>query len=412
MYLIAKIEHLCYASVVNRFEKLLTIAEQTSFEVDSREPIQPCGHRPSELRHRYGAGPEIRYGERRLPVHLAAAPGGRRVRLLKSMLTTACERDCYYCPFRAGRRARRFSFTPEEMARTFEEVHRRGAVDGLFLSTGILRGGANTQNRLLDTAEILRTQLGYRGYLHLKVMPGAEHDQVLRAMQLADRVSINLEAPNGDRLARLAPNKQFLEELLEPLQWATEIRRNRPAAEAWSGRWASTTTQFVVGAAGESDVELLHTTAGLYRSNGLRRAYFEAFEPVADTPLEDLAAEDKRREHRLYQASFLLRDYAYDLEDLVFDADGRLPLNLDPKRAAADRTLREAPLELNRAQREALMRVPGIGPRGAAAILRYRNKGTLRDLRQLRGLGIHAERAAPYVLLDGRRPPQQLPLFA
>jgi predicted DNA-binding helix-hairpin-helix protein len=151
------------------------------------------------------------------------------MRLLKTMLTTACERNCYYCPFRAGRNYRRQTFQPDDMAKTVADLHRAGVVDGLFLSSGIIKGGVATQDRLLDTAVLLRQKYGYRGYLHLKIMPGAEKAQVLQAMRLADRLSVNLEGANEQRLLALAPKKQFWTELLQSLQWIEEIRRTEEA---------------------------------------------------------------------------------------------------------------------------------------------------------------------------------------
>jgi predicted DNA-binding helix-hairpin-helix protein len=346
---------------------------------------------------------------RELPIYQSSGPGGRPFPLLKAMLTTACERDCHYCAFRAGRDMRRATFKPEEMARAFDEMQRAGLVQGLFLSTGIFAGGANTQNKLLDTAEILRNRLSFRGYIHLKIMPGVEQGQVEQAMQLADRVSINLEAPNATRLARLAPHKEFAAELLAPLQWMEAIRQGTPRG---AGRRASSATQFVVGAAGESDVELLATTERLYRQAGLTRTYFSAFDPLRDTPLENLPAENPLREHRLYQASYLMRDYGFDLEELPFDSTGRLPLDRDPKRAYAETHLNQTPIELNQASPEDLRRVPGIGPRSAEKILASRRVRRLRYVEQLTALGIIAERAAPYILLDGHRPPRQETMFA
>jgi len=367
----------------------------------------PCGVGP--LRARNGRESWVTDAKGRdLPIYQAAGPGGRRFPLLKSMLTTACERDCLYCAFRAGRPMRRATFKPEEMARAFDDMQRAGLVQGLFLSTGIFAGGANTQNKLLDTAEILRRKLGFRSYLHLKIMPGAERGQVERAMRLASRVSINLEAPTPERLNRLAPNKDFGGELFQPLQWMEAIRRSNPE----SGRWASSATQFVVGAAGESDVELLTTTALLYRRAGLTRAFFSAFDPLPDTPLENLPAESPRREHRLYQASYLIRDYGFDLEELPFQADGRLPLDRDPKLAYAEGALADTPIEVNCAAPEELRRVPGIRPRGVEKIVAARQVRRLRDLEQLGRLGISVGRAAPFVLLDGRRPAYQTQMFA
>jgi predicted DNA-binding helix-hairpin-helix protein len=344
-------------------------------------------------------------------VHPAQMPGGRQILLLKTLLTSACERDCFYCPFRAGRDFRRATFKPEEFANLFVGLAHKGAAEGIFLSSGVAGGGVRTQDRLLDTADILRHKLGFRGYIHLKIMPGAEKAQVERAMQLADRVSVNLEAPNTERLARLAPHKIFLEELLQPLRWVEQIRQNTPPNLAWNGRWPSTVTQFVAGGADESDLELLTTTAWLHKNVRLKRAYFSAFHPIPDTPLENKPAVDPVREQRLYQASFLLRDYGFDLEELAFTNQGNLPLASDPKLAWAQVNLKEKPVEVNKAGRGELIRIPGIGPKGADAILQARRQNKLRDLSTLKKLGILAERAAPYVLLDGHQAGYQLALL-
>ncbi len=346
-------------------------------------------------------------------VHPAQMPGGKQILLLKTLLSSACERDCFYCPFRAGRDFRRATFKPQEFGTLFMNLVRARAAEGIFLSSGLAGGGPRTQDKLLDTADILRNRLGFGGYIHLKIMPGAEKEQVLRAMQLADRVSVNLEAPNTERLARLAPHKVFMEELLRPLRWAEEIRRSLPPPrQPWRfnerARWPSTVTQFVAGGADESDLELLTTTDWLHRNVRLARAYFSAFHPVPDTPLENKPAVDPVREHRLYQASFLLRDYGFDLEELPFMREGNLPLESDPKLAWARANLSESPLEVNKADRRALLRIPGVGPKGAEAILAARRTGKLRDLSTLKKLGILSERAAPFVLLDGRRPAIQL----
>ena len=341
----------------------------------------------------------------------AVLPGGKRIPLLKTLLTSACERNCYYCPFRAGRDFRRATFKPDEMARTFINLHRAEIVQGMFLSSGIFAGGANTQNKLLDTAQILRHKYDYRGYLHLKIMPGAERGQVEQAMLLADRVSVNLEAPNTERLLKLAPRKEFTEELLQPLRWVQEIRTTTSPARAWNHRWPSSVTQFVVGGAGESDLELLSTTEHLYRQFGLRRTYFSAFNPVPDTPLENLPPTSPQREHRLYQSSFLLRDYGFSLEELPFDPSGNLPPALDPKSAWAQLNLKENPVEVNRASRQQLLRIPGFGQKGVNAILAARRRAPLKDLADLRKIGVLAYRAAPFILLNGKRPAYQPALF-
>jgi predicted DNA-binding helix-hairpin-helix protein len=349
-----------------------------------------------------------------LHISQGVLPNGKHIRLLKTLQTSACERNCYYCPFRAGRDFRRATFKPDEMAHTFMALNRGGVAEGLFLSSGIVKGGANTQENMLDTAEILRSKLGFQGYLHLKIMPGADRGQVLRAMQLADRVSINLEAPNTKRLLSLAPHKEFTEELMEPLRWMDEIRKSQSGHLAWKGYWPSSVTQFVVGGAGESDVELLSTSDFLYKELHVKRAYFSAFTPLPDTPLENHPPTSPKRELRLYQASYLLRDYGFTAEEMPFDETGNLPLHEDPKTAWAALNLSANPINLNQASREDLLRIPGIGPKSAEVILAARRSGQrirLHDLGDLHKIGVNASRAAPFILLEGKRPSYQLALW-
>jgi predicted DNA-binding helix-hairpin-helix protein len=343
-------------------------------------------------------------------VSQAVMPNGQRIKLLKTLLTSACERNCFYCPFRAGRDFRRATFKPDEFARTFMMLHQKNIAEGVFLSSGVINGGVQTEDKLIATAEVLRYKLGFQGYIHLKIMPGAERAQVERAMQLADRVSINLEAPNTARLQKLAPLKQFTDELLQPLRWVEEIRRTQPRNLGWNGRWPSSVTQFVVGAVGDSDLELLHTTDYLYHKLHLARSYYSAFNPIPDTPLEDQPATSPRREFRLYQASFLLRDYGFGLEDMPFDGGQNLPLETDPKLAWAQTNLTD-PVEINRADRRELLRVPGIGPHIADSILKARREGKLHDISSLVKMGTSARRAAPFILLDGKRPAFQMSLW-
>jgi predicted DNA-binding helix-hairpin-helix protein len=406
---LTKTERLFYNVGMNATEKLKVVAGQMTLEPAEEirqtavSRVAPCGQVVDTA-----VSP---HKKEALGIYNAVLPGGKTAPLLKTLLTSACERSCYYCPFRAGRNYRRTTFKPEEMAKLFMDMYRAGMVQGLFLSSGIIKGGIHTQDKLLAVAEILRRTYHFRGYLHLKIMPGAEKAQIEQAMTLADRLSVNLEAPNDRRLAALAPHKQFMQELVRPLRIIEEIRRQQSPRQGWQGRWPSTTTQFVVGGTDETDLELLATTNYLIRSLGLTRVYFSGFRPIADTPLENRTPIDPMREHRLYQTSFLLRDYAFDLEELPFDASGNLPLDSDPKLAWARQHLTEQPVEVNRASRRELLRVPGIGPKGAAAILRARRQGTLRHLHDLRQIGVRTHNLAPFVLLDGKRPFRQLHLF-
>ena len=375
--------------------KLAQMGQATSFE--------PAGDQPQQERLR------APYQSRSLAeciTHVSTPKG--KLPILKAMATTACEKNCFYCPFRAGRSMmKRLTFTPDELAGGFDTLQRAGKVEGMFLSSGIIKGGVTTQDKIIETAEIVRRRYGYNGYLHLKVMPAIEYDQLYRLMRLADRVSVNLEGPTQERLNALAPKKDFERELLTMLRWAEEIRRTHPHEKL-----AGTVTQFVVGAVGDTDQELLSLSNRLYRQYGLTRAYYSGFSPVIQTPFENLPATDPLREHRLYQASFLLRDYGWKVEDLPFLSDGNMELALDPKRAWAERYLREAPLEIMTARREQLLHIPGIGPVGADAILKARRQGKLTSLTALQKLGIRApEQASPYILLSGRRPFAQLSLF-
>ncbi|GCE45744.1 putative DNA-binding helix-hairpin-helix protein [Thermosporothrix hazakensis] len=365
--------------------------------------FEPAGDHPREERKR---APRQATSLMECITHLSTPKGKKPV--LKAMLTTACERNCFYCPFRAGRSmTRRLTFSPDEMARGFETLYRGGLVDGLFLSSGIIKGSITTQDRIIATAEIIRKRYHYDGYLHLKIMPGIQYEQLYRIMQLADRVSVNLEGPTEERLSALAPKKEFMHELLRMLQLAEQIRREHPHE-----RLASTVTQFVVGAVGDTDLELMTLSQQLYRQMGLTRAYYSAFTPVQQTPFEQLPATSELRELRLYQASFLVRSYGWNINELPFQENGNLLTTLDPKRAWAERHLRQAPVEVMTASHARLMRVPGIGPQTASAILAARRTSRLTDLSQLRALGMaNPEQAAPYLLLSGRRPLTQRTLF-
>jgi predicted DNA-binding helix-hairpin-helix protein len=351
-----------------------------------------------------GEGPDETIDPQLCYVSHVTTPQGKKP-ILKSMVTTACERGCNYCPFRAGRSLmRRVTFTPDEIAKAFDQMQRAKLVEGIFVSSGMVGGGVRVQDKILATAELIRRKYNYQGYVHVKVMPSADMEQVRQAMMLGDRVSVNMEAPTPERLQFLAPEKDFHGELLQRLRWVREIgQRERVRADA--------TTQFVVGAAGDTDLELLQLSGWLYRNLGLKRAYYSRFNPEAETPLEHLPPVSLLREHRLYQASFLLRDYEWDVEELPFVGDGNLRLDIDPKLAWAWENLLDAPIDVSTATRRELLRIPGIGPKGADAIVRARQGGSLHDLPDLRAIGVrNVTRAAPFILLDGRRPPHQMRL--
>jgi predicted DNA-binding helix-hairpin-helix protein len=303
------------------------------------------------------------------------------------------------------------SFSPDEFARLAVNLSNAGLIQGVFLSSGVAGGGVRTQDRLLKTAEILRKKYGYRDYLHLKIMPGAEFDQLLHAMCLADRISINLEAPSEKRLPLLAPQKDFEKELLKPLIWAHKIRQTISSEKSWKNSWPASCTQFVVGGSGETDQELLKCSENLHSLYGLRRVYFSAFQPHRDTPLENHPATTYQRESRLYQADYLLRDYGFSEKEFIYDSDRNLVHTKDPKLAWAEKHLTHNPIEINTTDRATLLRVPGIGPIGADAIIRFRRSESIRDISCLRKIGLDTRRLQNFILISGRKPPSQPSLF-
>ncbi len=350
------------------------------------------------------SSPAIAEDCRNVVVYRAQMPNGKRIRLLKTLLSSVCENDCAYCPFRSGRDFRRASLQPEEFSRLVNNLYQAGIIEGVFVSSGVTGGGIRTQDRLLACAEILRFKHHFQGYLHLKIMPGAEFAQVERGMQLADRVSLNLEAPNPMRLLRLTSRKDFWKELWQPLEWIEKIRQNQPSRQGWKGRWPSSSTQFVLGSAGESDQELLLVTQSLYTQLKLQRAYFSPFTPHKDTPLENQTPTSFKREQRLYQASFLLRDYHFSAEEFSYEPDGNLALERDPKTAWAEQHFFHHPLEINKAQIEDLLRIPGIGPLSAKKIIKARREQTIKEMSYLSKLSIQVKSAEKFILINGRQP--------
>lgn len=329
-------------------------------------------------------------------IYPAALPDGRTVRLLKVLQTNACTRDCQYCENRASRDVRRESFSPEELAKLFASLHEAGKAGGLFLSSGIPGRADRVMERMIATAEILRRRHRFNGYIHMKILPGSSRAAVERAARLADRVSINIEAPGPQHLERIAGQKDFRKELLPQTEWI------RVAVSDPGSRAKSHTTQFVVGASGESDREILKWTDWLYRARGLYRAYYSAYQVPDEHTRLAAPPTPLLREHRLYQSDFLLRKYGFSLEELVFEETGDLSLTVDPKERWAREHPEAFPVEIMKAPQELLLRVPGLGPVSAKRICAWRRQGGFRDAGDLRKTGLLVNRAAPYLLLHGR----------
>lgn len=325
----------------------------------------------------------------------ADEPDRRSRPVFRVLMSSQCAWNCDYCPLRSGNDVPRAALEPEELARAFLPRYEAGAVQGLFISTAVHGGVSEAVGRMLDGVERLRTHHAYTGYIHVKLLPGAPLSEVERAARLADRLSLNLEAPSAEHLARISPERSWHSDLLERLLWAREWQR---AGLLPSGM----ATQFVVGAAGEHDRDLLTTGSWLYRDLGMRRVYFGAFRPITGTPLEGAERTPQTRVQRLQQADWMLRQYGFAQSELPFGAEGDLPLHLDPKLAWALAHPERFPIELNTASPEELLRVPGIGPTSVQRILRLRRLHLFRELSHLMSLGTQAGRARDFVTLDGR----------
>jgi predicted DNA-binding helix-hairpin-helix protein len=324
--------------------------------------------------------------------------------MLKVLQASGCERSCIYCAERCGGRRDPVALEPERLATAFVDLHRKGKVFGLFLSSAIRGGPVATMDRMLATAELVRNRHAFHGYIHLKLIPGCNPDQIDRALTLATRVSVNMEAPSAAHLATIAPGKKLDRHILAPMRQVA-----RAIAE---GRFARSgqTTQLVVGAAGETDQEIVSAAARSYHELKLARIYYSAMQPIPETPIASRAPIPFMREHRLYQVDFLLRSYGFDPGEIPFDAGGALPLHTDPKTLWAKGHPDRFPVEINRASLEELLRVPGIGPGSAKKLLRMRCKERLRDVRALQAAGASWRIASPYVLLDGKPADRQLRL--
>jgi len=392
---------------MDTMQKLAILGEGAAQEQELtlNQSSRPACFTPQQItdpyqRHRNPVPSKPKNSVKFLPggIHTSPRPGGGSIRLLKVLQTNICEFDCFYCEHRASRDVPRTYVSPEELAQTFMMLHKKQLVEGIFLSSGITKKIDTMQERMVKTVEILRKKYQFKGYVHLKILPGASAAAMEQSIKLADRVSINMEAPNPTRLKKLSRMKDFIG-MLAQFKWIKDQKLAHPNLVR-----AGTITQFVIGAADESDQEILSATERLYQDLNLRRAYFSAFSPISGTPLENHLPTPLIREHRLYQADWLMRFYGFKMHELILDETGNLPLEQDPKQAWALAHQEFFPLEVNTAPYELLLRVPGIGPTSAKRIVTVRRSCSITDLRQLTRLGVVAKRAAWYLLLKGRLP--------
>ena len=364
----------------------------------------------------------------------AYAPDGRCISLLKILLTNFCMFDCAYCVNRVSSNVQRARFTAEEVVKLTMAFYKRNYIEGLFLSSGIIRSADYTMEQIVEVARSLRDDHKFAGYIHLKTIPDADPALIEKAGRYADRLSINIELPTQQSLSRLAPEKslttirQSMGRLRTTIAERHGERKESPKAPRFAP--AGQSTQLIVGADASSDLEMINLSGGLYASYGLKRVYYSAFSPIPDASgVLPLKSPPLVREHRLYQADWLYRCYGFTLEEIASaaQADGMLALDIDPKLAWALAHRDRFPVDINTAPKEMLLRVPGLGTRAVERVLQTRRFHTLR-LADVGRLTASVRKLKPWIttldwhpggLLDQqdlrRRiavPPKQLELFA
>lgn len=344
---------------------------------------------------------------------------GRCITLLKVLFTNVCVFDCAYCASRCSNDVPRASFRPRELADLTMEFYRRNYIEGLFLSSGVLKSPDYTTERIIECLRILREEYGFRGYIHAKAVPGTSSDLLAALGLLADRISVNMELPSSESLALLCPNKtrdsivapmrQIREGIAEDRDTRALMRRDacymaqrRPARKTRAFAPAGQSTQMIIGATPETDFQILNLSSSLYKTMHMKRVFFSAYLSVnEDGRLPQGNAVQLDREHRLYQADWLMRFYKFDAAELIDEGQPFLATDIDPKANWAINHLDRFPIEVNTAPYEELLRVPGIGVRWAKAIVGARRATALGEA-ELRKLGVAYKRARFFITCRGR----------
>jgi predicted DNA-binding helix-hairpin-helix protein len=349
-----------------------------------------CGTTKDEHRRRTAEGKWI------YPVTL---PNGGKSVLFKTLASNVCTNDCKYCPLREQMDIRRVSLAPEETVKVFLDYYNQRKVFGLFLSSGVLGSPDATMDRLNSVARLLRKKHGFRGYIHLKIIPGASDAAIEEAVSLASAVSLNIETPGEKNLAKLSQKKRYIQDIIEPIKLIGRLTARGSRYER-----VKQTTQFIVGAAGEQDVQIVKYTSGLYERLKMHRVYFSAYqrglgdESIAGENVEpESKADILMREHRLYQVDFLLRKYAFTESDIIFDKNGNLSLATDPKEAWALSHPDYFPVNINKAPKFSLLRVPGLGPITVKWILQRRKQSSIKAIEDVGTVGIRLQKAKKYL---------------
>ncbi|MGM9550724.1 MAG: putative DNA modification/repair radical SAM protein [Clostridia bacterium] len=330
---------------------------------------------------------------------------GRCISLFKVLFTNYCINDCKYCQCRASNDIKRAAFTPRELADLFIGFYKRNYVEGLFLSSGIVKSPDYTAQLLLETLTIIRKEYGFSGYVHVKAIPGADKALIYALGLMADRMSANIELPSEKSLQLLAPQKTR-EKVLSPIrqiQAGIINNKNELTLYKHAPRFVpgGQSTQMIVGATSDSDYRIIKLTEGLYDKFSLKRVYYSAYIPLGNHPMLPKTSPPLLREHRLYQADWLLRFYGFKADEILTEDKPFLDTLLDPKCNWAMNNLQLFPVEVNKAPYEILLRVPGIGVKSARRIVTAR-RGVKLDFPALKRLGVVLKRAAYFITCDGK----------
>jgi putative DNA modification/repair radical SAM protein len=339
------------------------------------------------------------------------APDGRCISLLKVLLTNRCLYDCHYCINRRSSNVQRAAFTSDEVVKLTLDFYKRNYIEGLFLSSGIIRSADHTMEMVIEVARSLREDHDFRGYIHLKTIPEASVELIEKAGQFADRISINIELPDEESLKTFAPEKSLrrtriaMGKIRHRVENAKEVRREKGGKRSPDSRFATgQSTQVIVGADSSTDQTFLKRSTDLYSNYRLRRIYYSAFSPIPEpSSILPIKSPPLVREHRLYQADWLMRFYGFDATEIVSDDLPNLDLDLDPKLSWALRNRHLFPIDINRADKLMLYRVPGLGIRNADRILGIRRYGAIKvqDLIRLR---VSLKKVLPFIITADHTP--------
>lgn len=378
------------------FDKLQILTDSAKYDVACTSSGSDRGSGSGQMGNAVGCG-----------ICHSFSADGRCISLLKVLMSNACIYDCQYCINRVSNDIQRATFTPSELAELTINFYKRNYIEGLFLSSGVIKNPDYTCERMIETVRLLREEYGFGGYIHAKAIPGADNVLLYRLGLLVDRMSVNIELPSQASLQALAPDKSKVS-ILRPMGLITQkIDENRGDIVKYrhTGRFAPAgqSTQLIVGATKESDYKILKLSAALYKKYKLRRVFYSAYIPVGSNPL--LPSADTKpplmREHRLYQADWLLRFYGFSADELLDEQHANFNPYIDPKCNWAVNHMEQFPLEVNRAPRELLLRVPGIGTTSVTRILNARRVTKL-DFAGLKKIGVVLKRARYFITCSGK----------